>query len=113
MAYNLRNLFVEVESRLLRKPQIRLSEIARDLRVSRRTVETAVNLARGTTFRQLQKQKVLAKAEELLDQANLSRKEIAALLGYQSPGAFSRFIKSNTGHSPTQLRKHSCLMSPQ
>jgi len=105
MTYDLIYLFVEVESRLSDNLQVRLYELAKELRVSRRTIETAIRLGCRKNFRQLKRQKRLDKARLLLGQAEVSRKEIAALLGFRSAEALSRFVKTCTGKPLSRLKK--------
>ncbi len=104
MTYDLTCLFLEAEARLSESPQLHLYELAAELGVSCRTVETALRLGCGKTYRQLKKQKRLARARTLLKRPSLSRKEIAALVGYRSAEAFSRFVKSCTGKPPSRFR---------
>ncbi len=105
MTYNLINLYVEADSRLSDSPQLHLYDLAKELGVSSRTIETAIQLGCGKTYRQLKKQKRLDKLQILLNQGGLSRKEVAALVGFRSTEAFSRFVKSNTGRPPSDFRK--------
>ncbi len=105
MTYDLINMFVDVDLRLSDNPHLRLYELAKEFGVSCRTIETAIRLGCGKTYRQLKNQKRLAKAQILLEQAGLSRKEIAALVGFRSAEAFARFVKSCTGKSPSRLKR--------
>ena len=105
MTYNLINLFVEADSRLSDNPQLHLYDLAKELGVSSRTIETAIQLGCGKTYRQLKKQKRLEKLQVLLSRGGLSRKEVAALIGFRSTEAFSRFVRSNTGKPPSELQK--------
>ena len=44
------------------------------------------------------------KALQLINDGNLSVKEVGSLVGYQDQGYFSRIFKSVTGYSPSQIR---------
>lgn len=50
--------------------------------------------------------RILLEAKRLLLFEETSHKEIAYLLGFDSPASFSAFIKSKTGFTPTDLTKH-------
>ncbi len=105
MAYDPRLLLEEVEDALSSCPRIPISDIARQLKVERHTIERAVRKGTGRTFRQLQLEMLLAEAFRLLAAEPLrSVKEVSFLLGYGSPRAFSRFMKHHCGRSPTEAR---------
>jgi AraC-like DNA-binding protein len=106
MTYNLRRLMVELDIWLSHRPQIHLRELAEKLAVERHTIERAVREVAGTSFREYQKREVLKQALRLLTEGGgHSEKQIAFMLGYQSPDAFSRFIKAATGKTPTEIRR--------
>lgn len=50
--------------------------------------------------------RILLEAKRLLLFEEMSHKEIAYQLGFDSPASFSAFIKSKTALSPTELTKH-------
>ena len=105
MAYNPRLLLEEVQDALSSRQRIPISEIARQLKVERHTIERAVRKGTGRTFRQLQLEMLLAEAFRLLAaEPARSVKEVSVLLGCGSPRAFSRFMKHNCGRSPTEAR---------
>jgi len=104
VAYNSGKLLSEVDALLSRKPHMRLSDIAETLGVDRHTIENAMRLRRKTTFREYRRRGLLQAARKLLDQPDLSVKEIGIRLGYASAASFSRFIFQATGKSPSRLR---------
>jgi AraC family transcriptional regulator, transcriptional activator of pobA len=48
---------------------------------------------------------LLQMALAMLNQPDVSVKEIGIKLGYSSAASFSRFVQQSTGKSPSQLRK--------
>jgi AraC-like DNA-binding protein len=108
MTYNLPKLFSDVQACLGRNPCVSLHELSRTLGVERHTIEKAMNHIAGISFQKYQKQRLLARALNLLIQhGELSEKQIAANLGYGSTQAFSRFIKARTGKTPSEIRRES------
>jgi AraC-like DNA-binding protein len=112
MAYNLRRLFTNLDDALSQNPNLRLGTFAKDIRVGRHTVEKAVLEAVGMSFRDYRNQRLLEEARRLLiEEFNLSEKEIAFKLGYRSRDAFCRFVKINTGACPSDLRRDALSQS--
>ena len=105
MTYNRRMLLKEVDDLIATTPRIRLSEIARSLGVDRHTIENAMRTTRDTSFREYKRQELLQVAMAMLNQPDVSVKEIGIKLGYSSAASFSRFVQQSTGKSPSQLRK--------
>jgi transcriptional regulator GlxA family with amidase domain len=105
MTYNQRMLLKELDALVATTPRIRLSEIARTLNVDRHTIENAMRATRNTSFREYKRRELLQMALTMLNQADISVKEIGIKLGYSSAASFSRFIQQSTGKSPSQLRK--------
>ena len=105
MGYDSRLVFARVTASLQAAPRIRLSELARQLKIERHTIERAVLRESGRRFRELQGEVTCSTALELLA-ADFPRsvKEISFALGYASPAAMSRFVKRACGKSPTELR---------
>ncbi len=105
VAYEPHGLSVKVATLLLSSPRMRLSEIAERLRVERHTLDRALRKAMGKTFRGLRLQIVAKEAKALLA-AHPPRavKEVAFLLGYKSPQAFSHFVKRTLRTTPTAIR---------
>ncbi len=105
MAYNRSKLLKELDALISNSPSIRLSEIARTLGVDRHTIENAMRSVRKTSFREYKRRELLNMAREMLNQPDLSVKEVGIRLGYSSPASFSRFISQATGKSPSRLRE--------
>jgi AraC family transcriptional regulator, transcriptional activator of pobA len=105
MAYNQRKLLKELDVLVSNTPRIRLAEIARSLGVDRHTIENAMRTTRSTSFRAYKRQELLQMAMAMLNQPDVSVKEIGIKLGYSSAASFSRFVQQSTGKSPSQLRK--------
>lgn len=106
MAYHTEPLAQIVRARLALHPCLSLSEIARELGVSRHALSRALRNIHGASFRQLRCAAMSQAAESLLsDQPHKSVKEIAFSLGYRSPQAFSRFVKNKNGLSPKGIRR--------
>jgi transcriptional regulator GlxA family with amidase domain len=105
MTYNQRKLLKELEALVSSTPRIRLSEIARTLGVDRHTIENAMRSSRNTSFRDYKRQELMQMALAMLNQPDISVKEIGIRLGYASAASFSRFVQQSTGKSPSQLRR--------
>ncbi len=105
MTYNQRKLLKELDVLVSNTPRIRLSEIAKTLGVDRHTIENAMRSSRNTSFREYKRRELLQMALAMLNQPDISVKEIGAKLGYSSAASFSRFVQQSTGKSPSQLRK--------
>ena len=105
MTYNRRQLLKELDALVASTPRIRLSEIARTLGVDRHTIENAMRSTRSISFREYKRKELLQMAQAMLDEPNVSVKEVGERLGYASPASFSRFVQKSTGKSPSQLRK--------
>jgi AraC family transcriptional regulator, transcriptional activator of pobA len=105
MAYNQRKLLKELDVLVSNTPRIRLSEIARSLGVDRHTIENAMRATRNTSFRDYKRRELLQMAVAMLNQPDVSVKEIGIKLGYSSAASFSRFVQQSTGKSPSALRK--------
>ncbi len=105
MAYNLTILSELVRSELTTEPRLTLSTLAHQLGVDRHTVQKAIRLTRGTSFRELQSDLLLARTHALLRSSPaLSVKEISHCLGYGSSRAFQRFVLRSSGKTPMELR---------
>src|SRR5487761_28644 len=105
MAYDLRLLLQRIDEHLTVRPRISISEMARQLKVERHTIERSVRMGSGRTFRELQAEKLLAEALRLLAaDPTRSVKEVSFLLGYGAPRSFRRFIKQACGRSPKEVR---------
>lgn len=105
MAYNKRVLLKQVDDLISATPRMRLLEIAHVLGVDRHTIENAMWANRGISFREYRRREILRMVREMLNQPDMSVKEIGIKLGYLSAASFSRFVQQSTGKSPMQLRK--------
>jgi transcriptional regulator GlxA family with amidase domain len=105
MTYNQRKLLKELDVLVSNTPRVRLSEIAQSLGVDRHTIENAMRATRNTSFREYKRRELLQKAMAMLNQPDVSVKEVGVKLGYSSAASFSRFVQQSTGKSPSQLRK--------
>ncbi len=103
MSYNLRILFENLEIQLSVNPRCSICDLEHALTISRHTLEKSVRFCRRMSFREYRQRKVLENAIALLNSKLMSRKEVAFRLGYKSPAAFSRFVKSRTGRTPSQI----------
>ena len=104
MAYNRRKLLLELDALLLSTPRIRLGEIARILHVDRHTIENAMRLTRQVSFREYRRRELVQTARTMLNESDVSVKEVGIRLGYKSAASFSRFVQKSTGRSPSKLR---------
>jgi AraC-like DNA-binding protein len=105
LAYDLRLLVQRVEDNLATRPRMPISDMARQLKVERHTIERAVRKGTGRTFRALRAERLLTEALVLLAaEPTRSIKEASFLLGYSSPRAFRRFLKQTCGRSPKEAR---------
>ncbi|MGH9341036.1 MAG: helix-turn-helix domain-containing protein [Acidobacteriota bacterium] len=105
MAYNAEELLKTIEAMLAEEPRRSLTSIQKDLKIERHTLARVIRKCYQQSFRRRQKEIILKKARELLAKPNLTIKEVAITLGYQSPQAFDRLVKRITGTTPSQLRK--------
>src|SRR5437879_9709486 len=106
MAYNHGIIVVRLQKLLAENIHIALVEASRALGIERHTIEKALKEKTGSSFRIYRQRILLDEALKLLvDGVSLSTKEIAVRLGYGSGTAFARFIRKQTGCSPTELRQ--------
>ncbi len=83
----------------------KLEDLANMLCINRHTLQNAVKVSTGKTFRNYKQEMLLRRATDLFCRDGLlTQKQIAAMLGYSSREAFTRFIKRKTGLSPKLLR---------
>ncbi len=106
MTYMHRKLFSQIAERLSISPGSRAQKLAVELGIDRHTLLNIVRQETRSSFRSYQiRKRVEAATSLLLQEGALSEKQIAAMVGYQSPDAFSRFIKKETGKTPSEIRK--------
>lgn len=91
--------------RLSRAPSSRLEDLTREFDVSRRTLQNAINMTTGKTFRRLRDELLVERVNSLLEShPTRGIKELSFQLGYKSPRSFARAIKRACGFSPAQIR---------
>lgn len=83
---------------------LRLDESVPEADVGERQVRRRLIAELGKSFRDVKHDLMVAIARELLSGTDLTLDEIAARLGYLEPRSFRRFIKGQTGLTPSQLR---------
>lgn len=81
-----------------------LEELSNDLNVGYSYFRKMFKIYTGLSPRQYCLDLKIMRAKELILSTNLSIKEIAYNLGFESIHYFSRFFKQKTGFSPSQLR---------
>lgn len=81
-----------------------IDSIARDMNVSRRTLQRRLK-GRDTNFQQLLQEVKSSLARKYLEDDSLSIIEIGFLLGYGDPSSFSTAFKSWSGTTPTEYRR--------
>ena len=98
-------LFNRITLMLQGNPCCSLGELSRELRVSRRTIQNAVDAVTGTKFRDLRDELLVVKIKNLLASApNTTIREVSLDAGYRSPRSFARAVRRACGVSPQQLR---------
>jgi AraC-like DNA-binding protein len=94
-----------VNAQLKENPRISLSQIARSLGLDRHVLENTIRHCELMSFHEYRNQKLVSLAFAHLNKdPTLTLKELAALLRYESPAAFARFLKARTGKRFTELR---------
>ncbi|MGW4242491.1 AraC family transcriptional regulator [Nocardia sp. NPDC004722] len=81
-----------------------VEQVARSLGVERRTVHRRL-AAEGTTFTVLLDATRLDLSGHLIANSRRSLTEVAELLGFATPGNFSRWFRQRHGRSPTEWRR--------
>lgn len=105
MSYERTLLSDAVLAHLRRLPMVRLDDLSRELRVSRRTIEKTVEALTGKTFREMRKEILIERLTGILQShPSLAIKEISFELGYKSPRSFARAVKRLCDSSPQELR---------
>ena len=99
---------LEALRRELRSTQIRtvesIGDIAKKLKVSRRTLETKANLVLGTTLKTEINRIRLNEAVRLISNTDLSIQEVAERCGFCCASHLNSRFKSAFGHSPSVFR---------
>ena len=84
MAYGLLRLFNEVDRQHTSEPRGTLRDLCRILRVDRHVIEISVRQAKGVTFREFKKCKLLETSVTFLnDNPDVSIKHIALTMGFR------------------------------
>ena len=83
----------------------RAEQLASRLHMSTRQLSRTLKSSIGMNFRQKNNATRLELARRMLAETDLSVAKIAEDLGYSSSTTFGTFIRSQTGMSPTQLRR--------
>jgi len=95
-------LTTRVESSLPRVPAI--SQLARELCVSERTLARHVRQATGKSTRGLIESVKLRRARTLLQNSRMTIDQVAAQVGYQDATALRRLMRRTTGATPGRFR---------
>lgn len=82
-----------------------VEEYARDLKVSRDRLGSAVKRATGMSPRAYLHRLLLRDAQQLLADTGMPISQVAFRLGYADPAYFTRFFKRETGQNPGAFRR--------
>jgi AraC-like DNA-binding protein len=105
--YDHARLFHRVDAAVQADSGASLRTLAHRLRVHPHTLAAVVRAQTGRTFSAWRDARRLERASVLLrTRADLSIKEIAAALGFNSTSVFDRFLKRVCGRSPSACRRH-------
>ena len=86
-------------------PCCSLRDLSKELRVSQRTIEKALIIASGKTFRELREEILVERVTSAFTSEPTRKiKGLATELGYKSARSFARAIKRACGSSPEELR---------
>ena len=113
MSYDPRLLFERILRCLCESPCKTLGDLSQSLHLSERTIQKAVNLSTGKSFRFFRDELILARVKWLFEaQPELPIKELSFGVGFKSASAFARAIKRASGLSPEELRSRVGLKLP-
>jgi len=105
MSYDLALLFSQAVEHLAKNPSMTLRALSQTLHVSRRTVENAIHLSTGQTFRHFRDDMILRSVKmHFASSPDMAIKEVAFALGFNSASSFARAIRRACGCSPVGLR---------
>jgi transcriptional regulator GlxA family with amidase domain len=105
VSYDHTLLFKGIALTLEGDPFRSLSDLSRDLQVSRRTIQNAVYVVTGKKFRDLREEFLLARIKKLLVSApNTTIRKVSWEAGFKSPRSFSRAVRRICGLTPQELR---------
>ncbi len=85
--------------------QLKVTEVSKDLRLSRSHFERLFRRDTGRTFKAALQELRLCKALEFLKDPTMQVKEAAFLCGYKSAPTFTRNFKRRFGTAPSELRR--------
>nr|WP_255491088.1 helix-turn-helix transcriptional regulator [Spartinivicinus marinus] len=83
--------------------KVNLSEIAKIIKMSPRTIQRRLN-DEGVSFTEIQQKAVYQSGARFLNNPSYSIKEVAYCLGFTSVQAFHRAFKRASGMTPAQYR---------
>lgn len=86
------------------KSDISLDDVSRNVDISPYYFSKIFKESTGQTFIDYLTGIRIEKAKDLLENTDLSMKEICSEVGYSNPNYFSRIFKKNTGVSPTEYK---------
>ena len=105
MSYDPRLLFERILTCLQESPCKTLEDLSQSLRLSERTIQKAVNLSTGRSFRFVRDEVILIRVKWLFEeQPELPIKEVSFGVGFKSASSFARAVKRACGLSPEELR---------
>jgi methylphosphotriester-DNA--protein-cysteine methyltransferase len=107
MSYELKLLFEELSRRFQNTPRLSLRTASEEMNISCRTIQKAIKIATGGTFREFQANIILSRIQFLLgSNPALAIKELSFTVGYRSSRSFARSVKRMCGLCPHALRNH-------
>jgi len=105
MSYESALLLDKLLQKVRQAPSKTLDSISREMRVSRRTLESILLSSSRKPFKKVQGEILLAIVRSsVLEHPCLTIKELAFSLGYNSTRTFARVIRRVCGMSPSELR---------
>jgi transcriptional regulator GlxA family with amidase domain len=108
MSYNYGSLFGRIFLYMLKDPCISVQRMARELNVSRRTIQGVIRARAGKSYNALRQEILVAKTRQLFaEDPSLAIKEVSFAVGFVSARSFARAIRRASGLTPEDLR--SCV----
>ena len=86
------------------KKDISLDDVSKEVDISPYYFSKIFKEATGENFIEYLTNIRIEKAKELLNDTDMSMKEICVEVGYSNPNYFSRIFKKNVGVSPTEYK---------
>lgn len=91
--------------RLSRAPSTLLEDLTREFHVSKRTLENAISMTTGKTFRGVREVMLVKRVKSFLKSCPTQAiKVLCFQVGFKSPRSFARAIRRACGCSPGELR---------